>query len=121
MRLLWTRKNKADPRLASAASVFLSYSSDRKADADQLGELLESADHVVWNYRIMIKPGMDSWPADMLEAVDPSDVIVFLASPASVTSKPCQQELTRGRCCIEAKGVLAMAQSSKSCSPIARG
>ena len=96
MRVPWRHEASPDIGRPDRAAVFLSYAGDHSDEAVRIGRILTGTGHGVWDYRHEIKPGTN-WPTDMLDAVDLSDVVVFLATPEAVESVACQQEIVRAR------------------------
>jgi adenylate cyclase len=72
--------------------IFISYSSEDRAKAEQLTELLSSAGLSVW----IDHSGIDvatSWSGEIVDAIDNCKALVVLLSPSSVESKNVVREV----------------------------
>jgi adenylate cyclase len=74
------------------ADIFISYSSQDRAQADQLAELLSSAGLSVWIDRQGIEAAT-SWSGEIVDAIDECKVVTVLLSPSSVSSKNVTREV----------------------------
>jgi hypothetical protein len=76
-------------------NVFISYSRDDLAFADQLDAALKltgfdtSIDHAI--------PGGDEWEKRLLTLISDADTVVFVLSPSSAPSKWCRWEVERAK------------------------
>jgi WD40 repeat protein len=85
----WRRREPGVPR---DPSVFISYSRNDTAFADDLVKGLAPHTDRIWIDREDIPPG-SRWWREILAAIRDNDVLVFIASPDSLASEICRLEL----------------------------
>ncbi len=91
-RARWRPSAEGAAPAAAGATVFISHSIIDSDAARRVEVMLEGTGHPVWRFQERLRGG-SPWYDEMLDAVVRKDVVLFLASRASVASPSCRDEL----------------------------